>query len=182
MKNGQISSSQETFKYLFLLHGLSRVFLARVHMKGYDVCTQCWKLTEWDWLTQKCSGVVCPLKLPSVDKIHCVGCCSAHVGECSQEILYSEDSEALAQVAQSCGCLIPGRVQLDGALSNLVWWKVSQPRAGGWNGMISKVPPNPFQSVILWFYRILSSAEFCTWQPGGTSLSWRAPGPASPAG
>jgi len=25
------------------------------------------------------------------------------------------------------------RARLDGALSNLVWWKVSLPMAGGWN-------------------------------------------------
>lgn len=51
MKNGQISSSQETFKYLLLLHGLSRVFLARLLMKGCGAITQWWKLMEWDQLT-----------------------------------------------------------------------------------------------------------------------------------
>jgi len=45
-----------------------------------------------------------------------------------------EGSEAQEQVAQrSCGCpsLAVFKARLDGALSNLVWWKVSLPVAGG---------------------------------------------------
>jgi len=38
--------------------------------------------------------------------------------------------------------------RLDRALSNLVWWKVSLPMAGGWNWMIFKAPSNPTHSVI----------------------------------
>jgi len=38
---------------------------------------------------------------------------------------------------------------LDGALSTLVWWKGSLPRAGGWNEVICKVPSNPIRSMIL---------------------------------
>ena len=38
---------------------------------------------------------------------------------------------------------------LDGALSTLVWWKVSLPMAGGWNEMIFKVLSNPNHSTIL---------------------------------
>jgi len=42
------------------------------------------------------------------------------------------------------------KARLDGALSNLVWWKGSSlPTAGVWNEMICKVPSNhlwsPFQ-------------------------------------
>ena len=51
-----------------------------------------------------------------------------------EEILHHEGGEALAQVAQrSCGCPLPGSVKarLDGALSNLVWWKMSLPMAAG---------------------------------------------------
>jgi len=42
------------------------------------------------------------------------------------------------------------KARLDGALSNLVWWKVSPPMAGGL--MIFKVPSNPNHSMILCFY------------------------------
>ena len=38
---------------------------------------------------------------------------------------------------------------LDGALSNLVWWKVSLPMAGGWNQVIFKVPSNPNHFMVL---------------------------------
>jgi len=41
------------------------------------------------------------------------------------------------------------KARLDGALSNLVWWKVSLPMAGGWNQMIFKVPSSPYCSIIL---------------------------------
>jgi len=34
------------------------------------------------------------------------------------------------------------KVRLDGVLSNLVWWKVSLPMAGGLDWMTSKVPSN----------------------------------------
>jgi len=39
--------------------------------------------------------------------------------------------------------------RLDEALSNLVWWKVALPTAGGGNKMIFKVPSNSNYSVIL---------------------------------
>jgi len=41
------------------------------------------------------------------------------------------------------------KARLDGALSNLGWWKMSLLMAGGWNQMIFKVPFNPNHSVIL---------------------------------
>jgi len=41
------------------------------------------------------------------------------------------------------------KARLDGALSNLVWWKGSLPMAGVWNWMIYKVTSNPNHSVIL---------------------------------
>ena len=41
------------------------------------------------------------------------------------------------------------KARLDGALSSLVWWKVSLPMAGAWNEMILKVPSIPNHSVIL---------------------------------
>lgn len=67
-------------------------------------------------------GVVCAVKPPSVDKIPPFGCCSTHVGDCRQEILCSEDGEALAQVLQrSCGCQIPGSAQ------GQVGWGSEQP-------------------------------------------------------
>ena len=43
------------------------------------------------------------------------------------------------------------KARLDGAVSNLVWWEVSLPIAGGWNEVISKVPSNPNHSMILCF-------------------------------
>jgi len=52
------------------------------------------------------------------------------------------------QVAQSsCGCPLPGSVQcLDGALSSLVWWKVSLPMAGGLElgDLYGPFQPKPF--------------------------------------
>ncbi|KAK4831685.1 hypothetical protein QYF61_018682 [Mycteria americana] len=39
--------------------------------------------------------------------------------------------------------------RLDGALSNLMEWKVSLPIAGGWTSLSSKVPSNPNHSMIL---------------------------------
>lgn len=53
---------------------------------------------------------------------------------CKEDVLNYEGGEALEQVAQrSCGCPIPEvfKARLDGALSNLVWWQVSLPMAGG---------------------------------------------------
>ena len=41
------------------------------------------------------------------------------------------------------------RARLDGAGSNLGWWEVSLPVAGGWNWMVFKVPSNPNHSTIL---------------------------------
>jgi len=41
------------------------------------------------------------------------------------------------------------KARLDGALSNLVWWKMSLLVSGGWNQMIFKVPSNPNHSMIL---------------------------------
>ena len=41
------------------------------------------------------------------------------------------------------------KARLDGALSNLTYWKVFLPMAGGWNQMIFKVPSKPDHSMIL---------------------------------
>jgi len=41
------------------------------------------------------------------------------------------------------------KARLDGAVSNLVWWEVSLPIAGGWNYMILNVPSNPNHSMVL---------------------------------
>ena len=41
------------------------------------------------------------------------------------------------------------KARLDGALGNLVWWKVSLPMAESWNRMHFRVPSNPNHSVIL---------------------------------
>jgi len=41
------------------------------------------------------------------------------------------------------------KARLDGALSSLVWWKMSLLMAGGWNQMIFKVPSNSYHSTIL---------------------------------
>jgi len=41
------------------------------------------------------------------------------------------------------------KARLDGALSSLVWWKMSLLMAGGWNQMTFQVPSNPYHSVIL---------------------------------
>jgi len=52
------------------------------------------------------------------------------------------------------------KARLDGAMSNLVWWKVSLLMAGGaWNEMIFKVPSNPNHTMILWFYEVRSLDE-----------------------
>jgi len=40
------------------------------------------------------------------------------------------------------------KARLHGAVSNLVWWKVSLPMAGGWNWKIFKLPSNPNHSMI----------------------------------
>jgi len=48
------------------------------------------------------------------------------------------------------------KTRLDGAVSNLVWWKGSLPVAGDWNHMIYTVPSNPNHSII-WFYENQSS-------------------------
>jgi len=42
------------------------------------------------------------------------------------------------------------KARLDGALSNLGWWKGSLPMAGGWNEMIYKVPLNSNHSMSLY--------------------------------
>jgi len=41
------------------------------------------------------------------------------------------------------------KARLDGALSNLVQWKLSPSWQGVWNQMIFKVPSNPYHSMIL---------------------------------
>jgi len=41
------------------------------------------------------------------------------------------------------------KARLDGALSNLVWWKMSLLMAGGWNQVIFQVPSNRYHSMIL---------------------------------
>ena len=41
------------------------------------------------------------------------------------------------------------KARLDGAVSNLVYWEVSLPIAGGWFETILKVPSNPNHSMVL---------------------------------
>ena len=41
------------------------------------------------------------------------------------------------------------KARLDGALSTLVWWKVSLLMAGDWHQVIFQVPSNPNHSMIL---------------------------------
>lgn len=41
------------------------------------------------------------------------------------------------------------KTRLDGAGSNLVWWKVLLPRVGSWKNMISNVPTNPNHPMTL---------------------------------
>jgi len=41
------------------------------------------------------------------------------------------------------------KARLDGALSNLVWWRCPCSWQGGWNELIFKVPSNPYHSMIL---------------------------------
>ena len=41
------------------------------------------------------------------------------------------------------------KARLNGAVSNLVWWEVSLPIAGGCNYMILNVPSNPNHSMVL---------------------------------
>ena len=54
------------------------------------------------------------------------------------------------------------RARLDGALSNLGWWKGSPPVAGVWNWMIYTVPSNPNRSVILCYFLSHSTHSFKT--------------------
>jgi len=42
------------------------------------------------------------------------------------------------------------KARLDGALSNLGWWKMSLLMAGGWTGWPLKVPSHPTHSMIPW--------------------------------
>jgi len=46
--------------------------------------------------------------------------------------------------------LAVAKARLAGALSSLGWWKGSLAVAGRWSSMISKVPPNPNHSLILY--------------------------------
>jgi len=55
----------------------------------------------------------------------------------------------LPREAVAAPSLQVSKARLDGALSNLVWWKVSLLMAGAWNQMIFKVPSNPNHSMIL---------------------------------
>jgi len=55
----------------------------------------------------------------------------------------------LLRAAVDAPSLAVFKARLDGALSNLVWWKVSLPMAGGWNRMIYKIPSNTNHSMIL---------------------------------
>jgi len=48
--------------------------------------------------------------------------------------------------SRSDGALSNLKARLDGALSTLVWWKMSLLMAGGWNQMIFKGPSNPNHS------------------------------------
>ena len=57
------------------------------------------------------------------------------------------------------------KARLDGALSNLGWWKMSLPMAGCWNEMIFKDLSNPNRSVILWSYcSFTDNLYHTTWQ------------------
>jgi len=55
----------------------------------------------------------------------------------------------LPREAVAAPSLAVSKARLDGALSNLGWWKGSLPMAGGWSEIIYKVPCNPNPSVIL---------------------------------
>jgi len=55
----------------------------------------------------------------------------------------------LPREAVSAPSLAVFKARLNGALSNLVWWKVSLLMSVGWNQMILKVPSNTYHSMIL---------------------------------
>jgi len=55
----------------------------------------------------------------------------------------------LPREAVAAPSLAAFKARLDGALSTLVWWKVSLPMADGWNWMICEVPSKPNLSMIL---------------------------------
>ena len=55
----------------------------------------------------------------------------------------------LPRAAVDAPSLAVSKARLDGAWSNLVWWRVSLPVAGGWDWMGFKVPSNPNRAVIL---------------------------------
>jgi len=55
------------------------------------------------------------------------------------------------------------KARLDGALSNLVQWKVSLPMAGIWNSTIFKVLPKPNLSRILCIHCDLSFRRCPMW-------------------
>jgi len=72
------------------------------------------------------------------------------------------------QVAQrSCGCplLEVFKARLDGALSNLVWWKVSLPMAGELelDGLQGPFQPKPFYDsmIPLWSLYTFRFSLFC---------------------
>ena len=48
------------------------------------------------------------------------------------------------------------KARLDGAWSNLGWWRVSLPMAGGWNWMSLRSLPT---QTVLWFYFSLTSSK-----------------------
>lgn len=78
------------------------------------------------------------------------------------EIFYSEGVEPLKQVPQrggKCPSLNTFEVRLHGALSKLVWWKMSLFTAGGWARWPLWVPSETSYSVILWFFEILTSTK-----------------------
>lgn len=72
---------------------------------------------------------------------------------CQEKCLYSESSEALAQLP---GCdevvdvlsLEALKAKLDGAQGSLTWWVAELPLAQGWDLMIIKISSNLSHSII----------------------------------
>jgi len=53
------------------------------------------------------------------------------------------------------------KARLNGALSNLISWKVSLPVAGGWNDIIYKVSSNPNHSMICYMLKWMPFSLRC---------------------
>jgi len=52
------------------------------------------------------------------------------------------------------------KARLDGALSNLVWWKVSLPITGAWNQMVCKVIGVYETYIHITYYSLVSSVAY----------------------